>query len=105
MYEFAWPSSVANGIYGAFHGVEIPFVFNNLDIVTGQRGMLGPAGGPVELGNKMQEAWVNFAKTGSPGWDEYNSIERKTMLINKNWQLQTKPHAKVLAAWDGVRDK
>ena len=40
MYEFAWPSTVANGTYGAYHGLELPFVFNNLDIVTGERGMV-----------------------------------------------------------------
>ena len=30
IYEFAWPTSVKNGIYGSCHGVEMPFVFNNL---------------------------------------------------------------------------
>lgn len=104
MYEFAWRSSVANGTYGAYHGLELPFVFNNLHHLTGQRGMLGPKGGPSELGDKMQDAWVQFAKAGSPGWDAYNTTDRKTMLIDKTWQLQTNPHAKVIAAWDGVRE-
>lgn len=104
MYEFAWPSSVANGIYGAYHGLELPFVFNNLHIVTGEKGMVGAQGAPPELGEKMQNAWVEYAKTGSPGWDAYTTSARKTMLINKTWQLQTNPHAKVLAAWKGVRE-
>ena len=105
MYEFAWPSTVANGTYGAYHGLELPFVFNNLDIVTGERGMVGAQGVPPELGDKMQDAWVQFAKTGSPGWDNYNTTDRKTMLINDTWLLQNKPHAKVVAAWDGVREQ
>ena len=105
MYEFAWPSSVANGTYGAYHGLELPFVFNNLDIVTGERGMVGVQGAPPELGDKMQDAWVQFAKTGSPGWDAYNTTDRKTMLINKTWLLQSNPHDKVLASWDGVREQ
>lgn len=105
MYEFAWPSSVANGTYGAYHGLELPFVFNNLDIVTGERGMLGPDGGPEALANKMQDAWVQFAKTGSPGWDAYNTKDRKTMLINNTWQLQSNPHAKIVTAWNGVREQ
>jgi para-nitrobenzyl esterase len=105
MYEFAWPSSVASGAYGAYHGLELPFVFNNLHGLTGPRGMLGPKGAPFELADKMQDAWVQFAKTGSPGWDAYNTTDRKTMLINKKWQLQTNPHAKVLTAWDGVREQ
>ncbi|MBC7422459.1 MAG: carboxylesterase/lipase family protein [Ferruginibacter sp.] len=103
MYEFAWPSSIKNGVYGAYHGVEMPFVFNNLQS-KGDRGMLGPDGGPQALADKMQDAWVSFAKAGNPGWDAYTTRERKTMLINNTWQLQTNPHEKILAAWDGVRE-
>lgn len=105
MYEFAWQSSYQNGAYGAYHGLEMPFVFNNLEGLTGDRGMLGPNGAPQSLADKMQDAWVEFAKTGSPGWDAYTTSERKTMLINTNWQLQTNPHAKILTAWDGVREQ
>ncbi len=105
MYEFAWQSPVANGSYGAYHGLEIPFVFNNLDMVTGERGMVGAKGAPPELANKMQDAWVQFAKSGSPGWDAYNTIDRKTMLINNTWLLQNRPHENVIAAWDGVREQ
>ena len=103
MYEFAWPSSVAGGTYGAYHGLALPFVFNHRALVTGPRGMLGPSGGPAELAEKMQNAWVEFAKTGSPGWAPYTAAERQTMLLNTNSQLQTNPHAKELRAWEGVR--
>ncbi len=104
MYEFAWPSSYQNGSYGAYHGLEMPFVFNNLNNLAGERGMLGPKGAPQDLADKMQDAWVQFAKTGNPGWDAYTTPERKTMLINKTWQLQTNPHVKIITAWDGVRE-
>lgn len=103
MYEFAWPSSIKNGSYGAYHGVELPFVFNNMQS-RGERGMLGPAGGPQALADKVQDAWIRFATTGNPGWQKYTIRERKTMLINNSWQLQTKPHEKILAAWSGVRE-
>ncbi len=104
MYEFAWPSSFQNGEYGAYHGLEMPFVFNNLKNLTGERGMLGPKGAPQTLAGKTQDAWVQFAKTGNPGWEAYTTTERKTMLINTTWQLQTNPHAKIITAWDGVRE-
>ena len=104
MYEFAWPSSFQNGEYGAYHGLELPFVFNNLKNLTGERGMLGPKGAPQSLADKTQNAWIQFAKTGNPGWEIYTTTERKTMLINTTWQLQTNPHAKIITAWDGVRE-
>ena len=103
MYEFAWPSSVAASTYGAYHGLGLPFVFNHLALVTGPRGMLGPSGGPAELAEKMQDAWVEFAKTGSPGWAPYTAAERQTMLFNTSSELQTNPHAKEIRAWEGVR--
>ena len=103
MYEFAWPSSVAASTYGAYHGLELPFVFNQRSISTGPRGMLGPSGGPAELAEQMQSAWVEFARTGSPGWAPYTAAERQTMLFNTHSQLQTNPHAKELRAWEGVR--
>lgn len=103
MYEFGWKSSVANGTYGAYHGLALPFVFNHLDLVMGERGMLGPKGGPQDLAEKLQTAFVQFAKTGDPGWEAYDNRERKTMFIDNTWQLQTAPHAKEIAIWDGVR--
>ncbi len=103
MYEFTWKSSVANGAYGAYHGIGLPFAFNNRSITTGPKGMLGSEGGPADLADRMQTAWVNFAKGGNPGWDAYTNQARKTMLIDKTWQLQTNPHANELRAWDGVR--
>ncbi len=103
MYEFGWPSSVANGTYGAYHGLGLPFVFNNLEIVTGDRGMLGSKGGPPDLAEKMQNAFVQFAKSGNPGWEAYNSSDRKIMFIDNTWQMQANPHAKEVTIWDGVR--
>lgn len=103
MYEFGWPSSVANGTYGAYHGLGLPFVFNNLAIVTGDRGMLGSKGGPPDLAEKMQNAFVQFAKSGDPGWEPYNNSDRKIMFIDHIWQLQGNPHEKEVTIWDGVR--
>lgn len=103
MYEFGWSSSVAAGAYGAYHGLGLPFVFNHRELVTGSRGMLGPAGGPAALADRMQNAWVDFAKTGSPGWAPYTTAERQTMRLDTTWLLQANPHAQEIRAWEGVR--
>lgn len=65
-YEFAWPSSQWNGRLGAAHGVELPFVFNNLHTATGQD-LTGPTPPPM-LAEAMHQAWVAFAQRGDPGW-------------------------------------
>ena len=62
-----------------------------------------PAADPPALQVMMQNAWVEFARTGSPGWAPYTAAERQTMLFNTRSQLQTNPHAKELGVWEGVR--
>ena len=50
------------GMFGACHALEIPFVFDTLDLGTGQ--MIGDFLGdapPQELAGTMHPAWVSFA--------------------------------------------
>ena len=69
-YEFTWRSSAVDGRLGAAHTVELPFVFDRLELpaLRGPRGLLGPASPPEALATRMHEAWVTFARTGDPGW-------------------------------------
>jgi para-nitrobenzyl esterase len=69
-YEFAWRSGAVNGQLGAAHTVELPFVFDCLDLpeLRGPRGLLGPGEPPARLAARMHGAWVRFAETGDPGW-------------------------------------
>lgn len=85
MYFWEYPSAIDK--YGACHAVELSYVFNNLDneIFT------GPNPNPA-LAKMVQEAWVNFAKTGDPSidgikWPEYNRETRSTMIINSEWSV------------------
>ena len=64
VYQFGYvPESMKNWMrYGAGHGAEVGFVFNNL---------MNRDGSPVapkdqELAKIMNAYWVNFAKTGNP---------------------------------------
>ncbi|QIS20084.1 carboxylesterase/lipase family protein [Nocardia terpenica] len=69
-YEFAWRSSAVDGRLGAAHAVELPYVFDRLDLpaLRGPHGMLGPAEPPAALAARMHGAWVDFARNGDPGW-------------------------------------
>jgi para-nitrobenzyl esterase len=69
-YEFAWRSSAVDGQLGAAHTMELPFVFDRLDLpaLRGPRGLLGAGEPPAELATRMHQAWVDFARTGDPGW-------------------------------------
>ncbi|MBM7367337.1 carboxylesterase/lipase family protein [Gordonia hydrophobica] len=62
LYEFAYESPVAD--IRAGHAVELPFVFDHLDIA---HSLVGPEP-DQSVADAMHAAWVQFAKTGEPGW-------------------------------------
>jgi para-nitrobenzyl esterase len=85
-YLFTWKSPAWDGRLGAGHVVEVPFVFGSFDAPDSQD--LVPAGSSVgRLSEHIQDAWVAFARTGSPrtpefsGWEPYTSARRSTMLL------------------------
>lgn len=88
MYYWNIPSNSESYYYKACHAVELAYVFNNLDntIFCGE--------GVKQLNaDRVQEAWVNFAKTGDPSingtkWCEYTSDTRYTMVIDEEWHVE-----------------
>ncbi|GAA1570156.1 MULTISPECIES: carboxylesterase/lipase family protein [Kribbella] len=74
LYEFGWRSPACNGTLGACHVIELPFVFDNLDDPS-IAPMLGRRP-PQHLADLVHRAWVDFAKTGDPGWPAYTRPER-----------------------------
>ncbi|TDD89986.1 carboxylesterase/lipase family protein [Saccharopolyspora karakumensis] len=75
VYEFAWRSTAVGGRLGAAHAVELPFVFDLLDLpmVRGPQALLGAGEPPAELAKEMHGAWVSFATTGDPGWPRFGA--------------------------------
>lgn len=78
--------------YGAGHGSEVGFVFNNL---------MNRDGSPVnpeekELAKKMNAYWTNFAKTGNPNgeglplWPEYNTQNEVILDIQPDAKIESK---------------
>ena len=84
-YVFTWESPWKDGAVGAFHGLELGFVFGTID-ATGSRQVHGQGPKADALEAFCQAAWLNFARTGDPSggivgdWPEYG-VERATMLL------------------------
>jgi para-nitrobenzyl esterase len=82
-YAFAWPSPAFGGLFGACHALEIPFVFDTLDLGASQmQGALLGTEPPQRLADAMHGAWLAFATTGDPGWPRYESQRRTTMRFD-----------------------
>jgi para-nitrobenzyl esterase len=63
MYYFTWRSPVHDGKLKAYHTLDIPFVFENVDLATA---MTGGRQDRYALQDRMSAAWTNFARTGNP---------------------------------------
>ena len=73
--------------YGAGHGCELPYVFNNVDGYIAGGGSVDPV-----LADKISSMWINFAKTGNPSiegfeWTEYTLDNRATMVVGQDSSL------------------
>ena len=101
MYEFAWRSPLDDGRLGACHALEVGFVFDTLDEAGG-----GPLWGPApprQLATAMHDAWVAFATSGDPGWEDYGSDGRATMSFDVESTVVFDPRSARRAVWDGIR--
>lgn len=69
-YEFAWRSDAVDGLLGAAHTTELPYVFDNLSLpaLHGAGSLLGSGVAPAALATEVHGAWVSFATSGDPGW-------------------------------------
>ena len=103
MYEFAWPTPVGDGLFGACHALEIPFVFDTLD--KGPDQMLGEllVNAPQQVASAMHTAWVSFVARGDAGWPEYELGRRATMRFDTVSTVVDDPRVRERALWDGVR--
>lgn len=77
LYEFDHRSTAWDGLLGACHAIEIPFVFDNLD-QAGVSGLVGEVGDAERtLASEVNAAWITAA-SGSDPWDRYDLDRRAT---------------------------
>ena len=96
MYLFSYvPEAMQERMrFGAGHGSEVSYVFNNLDA---RRGNAEPTTEEQKVAHVMNTYWVNFAKTGDPNgeglpkWPVYNTQNEKILEIESDGKPVGKP--------------
>lgn len=94
LYWFTWQTPVLNGRPRAFHCAELPFVFDNSDRCAAMTGGTAEA---RELGAKMSECWINFARKGDPNhggiphWAPFSADKVQTMIFDNKCELKNDP--------------
>ncbi len=102
-YLWTWGSPAWGGMIGAAHAIEIPFVF---DLVEDQRlHVFVGADAPKELARATHDAWVAFARTGTPAADglpEWPTVDRPgrpVMVLDTETALVADPQAASREFW------
>ena len=111
LYRFDWETPVLNGKLICPHGLEMPFVFDNVD--GGGIGLTG--GGPEaqRLADRISEAWISFAaigdpntsKSGLPVWDPYDTAKRPMMIFDTESRIEFDPLKEQRIIFERVNEK
>ena len=85
-YVYLWQYPSEQKKLVAFNTLEMPYTLNNIGKY--EFGTLENQ----EFEDKVQEMWVNFARTGNPSiseinWEKFNTDKRKIMVIDENFEM------------------
>ena len=108
-YLFTWPSPAMGGLFGACHGLELPFVFGTLGHPL-LRPFAGRGPEAAALATRVQDAWIAFARSGRPGhagigdWPPYDAEGRRTMILDRRCRVEAAPREAERAFWESRED-
>jgi para-nitrobenzyl esterase len=103
-YRLDWRSPVGEGMLGACHAMDLPFVFGTQRLTRRWTG----GGDDVDaLAATMGDAWVAFAKEGDPStaalpWPAFDAARRKTMILERKCRVEEQPREEERRCWDGI---
>jgi para-nitrobenzyl esterase len=104
MYRFDHPSSAFGGLAGACHTIDVPFVFDNVDIPAIEM-LLGGVDDEVRrLAGTCATAWSTMARTGRPDrgnldWPAYDLDRRATCILRRQPTVLDDPEGELRACW------
>jgi para-nitrobenzyl esterase len=107
LYRWEWRLPSFGGKYLSPHGVDLPFVWDNLKL--GKRRIGDPSDGQA-LADRMSERWLSFARAGTPNgsglakWKPYTLENRSTMVISGTDRSIDDPHKEERLALEKIPD-
>ncbi|HEV2300101.1 MAG TPA: carboxylesterase family protein, partial [Stellaceae bacterium] len=104
MYSLDWRSPFCGGRLQAHHAMDLPFVFDTVDVADTTRGAPGARG----LAATVSLAWAAFARTGSPenahlpAWPAYTPQRRATMVLDGECRVVLDPDRDARLLWERI---
>jgi para-nitrobenzyl esterase len=94
VFQFDWATPLDGGRWGAHHGLDVPFSFDNAAIVPEK---VGTGADALTLSRRMSDAWLAFARTGRPAapdlpdWPVYDLATRRTLIFDREVRVASDP--------------
>lgn len=105
VYRFDWRSPQFGGRLGAAHALELPFVWNRLDLPTSPILLGNDIAAIQPLATAIHNTWSKFIMTGEPNdaglpaWPHYSAERRSTLLIDKDARVVDDPGSAARILW------
>jgi para-nitrobenzyl esterase len=104
MYSLDWQSPAHGGRLKAHHAMDLPFVFDNVDVADTTAG----APSAREVAARVAATWIAFARNGNPAnpaipdWPAYSLDERATMIFDNTCRVVHDPARAARLLWTRV---
>ncbi len=104
MYSLDWRSPAWDEKLQAHHAMDLPFVFDTVDIPDTTKG----AAGARELAAIISASWAAFARNGNPAtpalpaWPTYTAEQRATMVFDGECRVVTDPDRDARLMWQRI---
>jgi para-nitrobenzyl esterase len=119
-YRFDWRSPAFGGRLGAAHALELPFVWDRLELPA-SRALVGDDLAALQpLATAIHRAWAQFVRTGDPNvavdanapggapaaalppWPRYELPRRPTMLLELASRVADDPGGQTRELWSAM---
>jgi para-nitrobenzyl esterase len=105
MYRFDYASTAFGGLAGACHAIEVPFVFDMVDVPAVDMLLGGIDDGTRRLARRCATAWTTMARTGRPPhddltWPSYDLDRRATCILHRDPEVRSDPEGDLRAFWN-----
>jgi para-nitrobenzyl esterase len=104
MYSFEWETPVLGGKLKAPHAMDVPFVFNTLDLTNAT----GGSADAQRLAETMSSVWAAFARNGRPdhasipAWPQYDPAVRATLMLDRQCRIENDPRGEERRLWQDI---
>jgi para-nitrobenzyl esterase len=107
-YRFDLPSAAMDGVLGACHALEVPFVFDTLDRGGVDMFLGGVDDGARGLAARTTRAWTTVAHEGAPAhddltWPAYDVGDRRTCILDRTPRTEGDPRRERRLLWQELR--